>query len=65
MILAKEEVGQVVEDSILDLSPKVEDKFLTIDCNPVVKGGILYEKGIYLSLFYCLCFRKDRMMDTS
>ena len=32
---------------------------LTIDGDNVYKGDVMFEKGIYLFIFYCLCFVEE------
>ena len=56
-------VGKGREDSISDLPPKGEGELLIINGYPVFEEGAIYGNGMYLSLFYCLCFVKERNMD--
>ena len=55
----KEEVGQELDETISD-PPKIgQGELLTIDGGPVCKGYGMFEKGMHLSIFYCLCFVED------
>ena len=44
-----------IYEPISDLHPKQQGELLTIDGDPVVKEGTMFERGTYLSGFYCLC----------
>ena len=36
---------------------------MTIDGDPVVEEGSMFERGMYLYVFYCLCFVNDISTD--
>ena len=50
----KEEVE--MEDSISHLPEKEEGVFLTINGDPEVGEPCMFVIGLYLSVFYCLCY---------
>ena len=55
-VCSKEEVGQELDETIYDLPKRGKGELLTIDVDTVYKGDGTFEKVIYLSIFYCLCF---------
>ena len=52
----KEEVGEEVYKTIYDLPKRGQRKILIIYRDPVYEGYETFGKGMYLSIFYCLCF---------
>ena len=38
---------------------------MTINGGPEVVGHFMFVKCVYLSVFYCLCYDKDRSIDMS
>ena len=58
-IYEKEDNGQETDEAISDLPKIGQGEFLTIDRYPVCKEDNLFEKGIYMSIFYFLCFVED------
>ena len=60
---SKEEVE--VDEPISHLSQIEEGKLLTINRYPEVGEPCVFGKGVYLSMFYCLCYAKDRSTDMS
>ena len=59
----KEEVE--MEESISHLPEKEEGVLLTINGNPEVGEPYMFLKGMYLSVFYCLCYDTNISTDMS
>ena len=60
-VCSDEAFGHEVNKYDSDL-PSKGDELLTIDGNPVDEGEFMFEQGIYLSVFYCLCFVNERQV---
>ena len=58
---SKEEVE--IEESISHLPQKEECVLLTINGDPEVGEPCMFVKGMYLSVFYCLCYDTDISTD--
>ena len=58
-VCSKKEVGQEFDETIYDIPKRGKGELLTIDGDTVYKGDGTFEKVIYLSIFYCLCFFKE------
>ena len=59
----KEEVE--MDESLSNSPEKEQGKFLIIDENNEVVEPCMFLIGLYLSLFYCLCYIKDMSTDLS
>ena len=55
----KEELGQEEYETISGLPKIVQVGLLIIDGDPVCEGDGMFEKGVHLYIFYCLCFVED------
>ena len=55
-VCEKEEVGEDVYETTYDLPKIGQDVLLSIDGNTVCEVYVKFGKGIYLYIFYCLCF---------
>ena len=62
-LYSKDEVFKKAYYTIYDLTKILQRRILSIDGNPVCEGDYMFEKGIYLSIFYCLCFIEDISVD--
>ena len=58
-VFNKEEFGKEVDKTISSLPKRGQGQLLTIDGYPVCEGYGTFGKGIYFSIFYCLCFVED------
>ena len=58
-VCEKEEVGEEVDKTIYDLPNRGQGDLLNINGDPVCEVDGTFEKGIYLSIFYCLCFVEE------
>ena len=54
-----------MEEPILHLPEKEEGEFLSINGDPEVGKPCMFGKGVYLSVFYCLCYVTDIYTDMS
>ena len=52
----KDDIGKEIEETISDLSPKVQGELLTIDVIILVKGMIILKEVCIYLYFYCWCF---------
>ena len=48
-----------MDDPLSNLPEKEQGELLIIDGNPEVREPCMFGRGIYLSVFYCLCCVKD------
>ena len=55
---SKEEVVKEVDETISDLPRIGQDGLLTINGYPSGEVYIMFKRGVYFSIFYCLCFVK-------
>ena len=62
-VCLKQEVCLEVDEPISDLPEKEQGKLLTIDRDPGVEEPCMFEIGMYLSVFYCLCYVKGISTD--
>ena len=62
-LFSKDEVFQEVYYTIYGLPKILQGEILGINRNPFCEGDYMFEKGIYLSIFYCLCFIEDISVD--
>ena len=53
-LCSKEEVCLEIYDPISDLHQTEQGELLTIDGDPVVGQGYMFERGVYFFVFYCL-----------
>ena len=60
---SKEEVE--IDEPISHLPQKGKGEVLTVDGYPEVVEPCMFGKCMYLSVFYCLCYAKDRSTDMS
>ena len=60
---SKEEVD--MDEQISHLPKKEEGKLLTINGDPEVGEPCMFRKVMYVFVFYCLCYAKDRSTDIS
>ena len=54
-----------MEDPISHLPEKEQGELLTINGYPEVGETCMFVKGMYLSVFYCLCYVTDIYTDMS
>ena len=54
-----------MNEPISHLPEKEEGELLTINGDPEVGGPCMFVKGMYLSMFFCLCYVKDISTDMS
>ena len=59
----KQQVVQEVDKTIYDLPKKVQDLLLILHGVPDCEGYAMFEKGIFLNIFYFLCFVEDVSQD--
>ena len=57
LLIPKEEVE--INEPISHLPEKEQGELLTINDNPEVGEPCMFGKGIFLSVFYCLCYVMD------
>ena len=58
-VCSREDAGQEVDDTIYGLPQIGQGQLSTINGDPVVEVDVIFERGVYFSIFYCLCFLKD------
>ena len=57
LLSSKEKID--MDEPISHLPEKEQGGFLTINGDPEVGEPCMFGKGVYLSMFYCLCYVKD------
>ena len=62
-VCQKEEVCLEIDQPISGIPQKEIGKLLTIDGGPVVEEASMSERGVYFSVFYCLCYVEDISTD--
>ena len=58
-LFSKEQVGQEVYDTISGLPEIVQGELLTVYGDIFGEEDVMFERGIYLSMFYYLCCVKE------
>ena len=62
-VCSKEEVCLDMEEPISNLPQKEKGELLIIDGNPEVEEPWMFERGMYIPVFYSLCYVKEISMD--
>ena len=62
-VYLKEEACLDLYDPISEILQKEQGGLLTIDGGPVIEEGSMFEIGVYLPIFYCLCFVNEISTD--
>ena len=52
-----------MDEPISNLPPKKQYELLNIDGDPDVEETCMLERGVYFSVFYCLCYVKEISTD--
>ena len=64
-VCSKEEICLEIDEPISDLPQKEQGGFLNIDGYPVVESASMFERGMFFSVFYFLCYVKEISTDMS